>query len=158
MFDCTFDGEGKYGIGLIAGALYEIDTIGKLFEEIASCYARARYKGKRAKHPKAPKGTAFQEYVLELERVRVDPKAYDTEEEYCWEFRLNIECYAELVRGALLELLGFDVYEREAAIDAPLLSSKYALWYCSDANASAAKLKDELARALSDFKRDNGLV
>ena len=157
-FDCTFDGQGKYAIGLGGGALYEIDVIGEFFESIAYCYARARYKGKSAKLPKAPKGTVFRTYVQALKEVRLDAKAYDSEEDFCWDFRVNIERYAVLVRLALLEILDCDVYEEEAFTETSMSSSRYAIWYCSDASAAAAKLKDKLARCLSDFKRENGLV
>ncbi len=157
-FDCTSPGDGNYGIGLGGGALYEVEIIGEFFEAISDCYARARYKGKRAKLPKAPKDNAFQSYVRALQGVRLKPKDYKSEEDYCWDFHANIEDYAELVRGVLLELLDFDVCEKKAATHVPLMSSNYLLWYCSDASASAAKLKDELARCLSDFKRENGLV
>lgn len=158
LFDCTFDGQGKYGIGLIGGALYKVEIIGEFFEAVSGCYARARYKGTRAKLPKAPKGNAFQSYVRELQRVRLKPKGYKSEEYYCWDFSANIEYYARRVRESLLELLHNDVLEENAATEAHMTSSSYLLWFCSDASATAIKLKNELARCLSDFKHDNGFL
>lgn len=155
-FDLTFAGQGKYGIGLIDGPLYEVEEIGDLFDTIADCYARARYMGKKTKLPIGPKGTTFQAYVRKIKRVRLNPKTYKSGEDYCWDFRNNIENYADLIRGALLELLDFDIYTRAASDDLPLASSRYSLWYCSDAKAVAAKLKDLLVQTLSDFKRENG--
>ena len=157
-FDRTFADQGKYRIGLGGGTLYEVEEIGELFETIADCYARTRYMGKKTKLPIGPKGTTFQAYVREIKRVRLNPKIYKSEEDYCWDFRANIECYADLVRGVLLELIDCEIYERAAADNIPLASSSYTLWYCSDANAAAAKLKYILVQALSDFKRENGFV
>jgi hypothetical protein len=152
LFDCTFDGEGEYGIGLIGGAIYKVEMIDEFFKEIAYCYARARYKGKKSKLPKVPKGFAFSEYIRALEKVLLDAKAYNSEEDYCWDFHANIERYADLVRRSLLEILPSDVYEKEASIERMLFSTQYALWFCNDAKATAVKLKEDLARYLSNYK------
>lgn len=165
-FDCTFDGEGNYGIGLGGGAIYDVNLIGDLFKGMANCYARARYKDKESKLPIAPQGAVFSEYVRSLQEVKLDAKRYHSkrehaEDDYCSDFRASISYYGEVVRRTLLEILGIlhvDVYEEESFIDGPMISSKYTSWFCSDAKASAAKLEEELAIYLSDFRDKNGLL
>lgn len=157
-FDCTFSREGEYGIGLVAGALFEVKIIGALFGTISDCYASARCKGKKAKLPKSLKGYEFQEYIQALHKTRLDPKDYKSEESYCWDFHVNIEYYDVLVRKTLLELLDGDYCERRAVLDVPMRSSNYLFWFCRDTNATVDKLRNKLAKYLSDFKRENGLV
>jgi hypothetical protein len=157
-FDITEPGEGKYGIGLIGGALLDVKIIAEFFDAVSDCYARARYKGKQSKLPKAPKDEALQPYIRAVKEVRLDPKKYNSEEGYCDDFRCDIDDYAYLVRDALLEILDYDVCEKNAATESPCTSSTFHLWFCTDANATAVMLKEKLTGCLADFKRENGIV
>lgn len=156
IYDCTFDGEGEFGIGLKGGMLFDVEEIGQLFPEIAEYFARIRYRSGASDPVQAPKMGALTDYISAAKNAAIDPKDYKSEEDYASDYLVMINDYALCVREAiqvvLIETLSVDLREEFAASDIPCLSSDYELWFCKDAQSVVVRLGTILEDLRKEFR------
>lgn len=157
IFDCTFAGEGEFGIGLKGGTLFDVNEIGQLFPEIAEYFARIRYRSGASGSVRAPKMDLLTDYINAAKNVEIDPEDYRPEEEdYVSDYLSMIDDYAPCVRDAiqvvLVGTLSVDLKEKFAATNIPCLSSDYELWFCKDAQGVALRLEQTLEDLRVEFR------
>jgi len=157
IFDCTFAGEGEFGIGLKGGALFNVEAIGQLFPDIAENFARIRYRSDVSGPVAAPKIGALTGYMDAAKDAEIDPVDYrGKEEDFVSDYLVAIDDYAPCVREAiqdvLINTLSVDLQEESAATDIPCLSSDYEIWFCKDAQGVALRLGQTLEDLNKEFR------
>jgi hypothetical protein len=156
IFDCTFAGEGEFGIGLKGGALFNVEAIGQLFPGIAEYFARIRYRSGVSGPVTSPKISVLTDYMDAAKNAAIDPADYrNKEEDFVSDYLTSIVNYAsyvrEAIRDVIIETLSVELQEEFTATDIPCLSSDYELWFCKDAEGVALSLGQTLEYLSKEF-------
>ena len=157
IFDCTFAGEGEFGIGLKGGALFYVEAIGQLFPDIAENFARIRYRSGVSGPVATPNIGVLTDYINVAKNAAIDPKDYkDKEEDFVSDYLVAIDDYAlcvrEAIQGVLVDQLSVDLRDVITATDIPCLSSDYELWFCENARGVALRLGQTLEDLSKEFR------